>query len=155
MALEMVAGRMALVVAAGLMAALGVGSGCSSAPGGNAGSAGSNGGAGTAGGGQGGGAGTVGGAGSAGTAGTGGGVMGGAGGRGGSGGSGGDSFSGATMLTIGGNATSGTLVDDDTGRINYSFAGTQGELIQIATATGPTPFDPTYPDLVITLYDTN
>jgi hypothetical protein len=132
--------------------------GCSSPSGGNTGNAGSGGGAGTAGAGQGGGAGAglAGSAGTAGTSGAGGGVIGGAGGRGGSSsGSGGDSFSGATMLTVGANATSGTLVDNSDGRITYSFAGTQGELIQIATTTGPTPFDPTYPDLVITLYDTN
>src|SRR6185436_10573393 len=46
----------------------------------------------------------------------------------------------------------GTLADNGTARVTYKFSGTQGELIQIATTTGTTAFDPTYPDLVITLF---
>lgn len=158
MARMVVAGRIALAVTSALTVSLAAGAGCSSSPGGSAGTAGtvgSGGGAGTGSGGQGGAGGVTGAAGNGGnvgSAGTGGSVIGGAGG---SGGSGGDPFAGATTLTVGASPTSGSLEDLDTARINYKFSGTQGELIQIATTTGPTPFDPTYPDLVITLFGPN
>ena len=130
-------GARVLMVATALAAA---GISCSDGKGGGPGGAGTSG--------QGGGAGM-------GTAGSGGGGAGGAtAGRGGTGGSGGDPFAGAIPIVIGGSATSGTLADPLTSRDVYSFAGTMGETIQIVTSTGAAnPFDPTYLDLAITLYD--
>jgi hypothetical protein len=156
---------MTLAAMAALVLTLAANAGCSSSPSsstGTAGTTGTGGGAGTGGGG-----GSVGVAGNGGSSGTAGSVLGGAGGtggrggtggsagRGGTGGSGGDPFAGATMLTVGAAPISGSLADLGNARINYKFDGTQGELIQIATTTGPTPFDPTYPDLIITLYGTD
>ena len=155
MAKVFIAGRMVFVLTASLAAS----AGCSSSPGGRTGTAGT---VGSGGGGQGGGstgvAGNGGNGGNGGSSGAAGSMIGGRGGTGGGagrGGSGGDPFAGATTLTVGGSATSGTLADTSNARIDYKFSGTQGELIQIATTTGPTAFDPTYPDLIITLYGTD
>jgi hypothetical protein len=68
-----------------------------------------------------------------------------------------DSFATATPITVGALATSGTLGDPSTAKGYYSFTGTAGETI-VATAiaqTGSNPFDPTYPNLVITLFDSS
>jgi hypothetical protein len=67
----------------------------------------------------------------------------------------GNADGGATPITVGGAAIGGTLGNPSTAKDSYSFAGTKGEAIVVtATAqTGSNQFDPTYPNLVVTLFD--
>ena len=69
----------------------------------------------------------------------------------------GGGFAVAMPITVGANYTNGTLADPNTSRDYYKFAGTAGQAILVATKAkinSPTdPFDTTYVDLVVTIYD--
>ena len=100
------------------------------------------------------------------TGGTGGsGLTGGTAGTGGSGGTGGsdgnDTRAEADPIKIGTDpatdSVQGAMDPVATDQDWYEFTGTAGQIISILTSakTGTDPFDPTYPDLVIELYDAN
>ncbi|HVY44518.1 MAG TPA: pre-peptidase C-terminal domain-containing protein, partial [Minicystis sp.] len=78
-------------------------------------------------------------------------------GSGGSGGSGqGHSFDTALPIMVNDmNPTMGMLPDPTTSQDFYKFTGTKGEKVAVSTTAKPSTngFDPTYLDLVVTLYD--
>jgi hypothetical protein len=79
-------------------------------------------------------------------------------GAGGSGGAGHHSFETAADIALNGYPSEGTLPDPTSSRDFYKFSGNEGDRVGIlgdAKPDYPNPFDPTYLDLVITLYDTN
>jgi hypothetical protein len=71
----------------------------------------------------------------------------------------GGGFATATPITIGATYTNGTLADPINSRDYYKFTGTAGQAIVVATKakinSPSNPFDATYLDLVVTIYDSS